>query len=137
MICLVDASVLYASVDVRAEEHRAAAAALLRSDVGLVVPALVIGEAAHLIGRRLGAGIEARFIRGLAELSIVAPTPADCVRMAELIDQYDDLPLGATDASIVALAERLGTTMVATLDRRHFSIVRTASGQSFRIVPDP
>lgn len=56
--------------------------------------------------------------------------------MADLVDRYQHLPLGGADASIVALAERLGTTLVATLDRRHFSVVRTASGQPFQVVPD-
>ena len=44
--------------------------------------------------------------------------------MAELVETYADLPLGAIDASVVALAERLGLTTVATLDRRHFTVVR-------------
>lgn len=49
-------------------------------------------------------------------------TPADFGRMAALVEQYCDLPLGTTDAS--ALAEGLGITDVATLDRRHFTVVR-------------
>lgn len=36
-----------------------------------------------------------------------------------------DLPSGTTDATVVALAERLGVSEVATLDRRHFSVVRS------------
>jgi hypothetical protein len=39
--------------------------------------------------------------------------------MAELMDTYADLPLGT-----VAAAERLGITKIATLDRRHFTVVR-------------
>lgn len=50
--------------------------------------------------------------------------PDDLRRMAELVDQYGDLPLGTTDASVIALAERLGEREVATLDRRHFTVVR-------------
>ncbi|MGH3031727.1 MAG: hypothetical protein ACRDNE_13385 [Gaiellaceae bacterium] len=44
--------------------------------------------------------------------------------MAELVERYADLPLGAVDASIIATAERLGEVNVATLDRRHFTVVR-------------
>ena len=40
--------------------------------------------------------------------------------MAQLVAQYYDLPLGTTDASVIALAERLGIDEVATLDQRHF-----------------
>lgn len=35
--------------------------------------------------------------------------------MAELIRTYADLPLGAVDASVIAVAERLKLTDVATL----------------------
>jgi hypothetical protein len=32
--------------------------------------------------------------------------------------------LGTTDASVIAVAEQLELTEVATLDRRHFTVVR-------------
>jgi uncharacterized protein len=51
-------------------------------------------------------------------------TTADYARMADLVNTYESLPLGTTDASVVARAERLGLTEVATLDRRHFTVVR-------------
>jgi uncharacterized protein len=35
----------------------------------------------------------------------------------------------------VVLADRYGTTTVATLDRRHFSVLRPLSGGYFAIVP--
>jgi uncharacterized protein len=38
--------------------------------------------------------------------------------MADLVNTYRSLPLGAADASVVAIAERLRLTDVATLDRR-------------------
>jgi predicted nucleic acid-binding protein len=47
--------------------------------------------------------------------------------MAELMNTYGSLPLGAADASVVAIAERLGLTDVATLDRRHFTVVRQST----------
>lgn len=40
----------------------------------------------------------------------------DYARMADLVEQYADLPLGTSDASVIALAERLGIPEVATLD---------------------
>ena len=48
----------------------------------------------------------------------------DYERMAALVEQYATLPLGASDASVIALAERLDITEVATLDLRHFRVVR-------------
>jgi predicted nucleic acid-binding protein len=56
--------------------------------------------------------------------------------MAELTDQYDDLPLGITDASVVALAERLAVAEVATLDRRHFTTVRPRHMTALTLLPE-
>ena len=54
-----------------------------------------------------GAAAESRFVRGIGTLDVEGPSGADFERMAELIDQYAHFPLGGTDASVVALAERL------------------------------
>ncbi len=51
-------------------------------------------------------------------------TAADLSRIAELERDYADLALGMVDAAVIAVCERLGETKVATLDRRHFSVVR-------------
>src|SRR5215211_5052451 len=51
-----------------------------------------------------------------------AALPADLGRIAALTRRYLDLPLGATDASLIAIAERLGIDTIATLDRRHFTV---------------
>ena len=60
---------------------------------------------------------------------------ADFARMAELVRRYGDLPLGTTDASAVAVAERLDVTEVATLDRRHFSVVRPHHTTALTLLP--
>lgn len=62
-------------------------------------------------------------------------TVPDLDRSAELVEQYADLPLGATDACLVALAERLGIAELATLDRRHFSIVQPRHIARLELVP--
>jgi predicted nucleic acid-binding protein len=50
--------------------------------------------------------------------------------------RYADFPLGGTDASVAVLADRLGTDIVVTLDRRHFGAIRSANGGTYRILPD-
>ncbi|MGI8815615.1 MAG: hypothetical protein ACR2G2_10185 [Pseudonocardia sp.] len=48
---------------------------------------------------------------------------------------YADLPLGTTGATVVALAERLGVTEIATLDRRHFTLVRPPHVPALTLLP--
>lgn len=86
--------------------------------------------------RRLGPAPEAAFLRGLAEFDIESPYPEDWPRIAELVEQYADFPLGGTDASVVALAERLGTDAVVTFDHRHFGAVRPRHCEALRLLPD-
>jgi predicted nucleic acid-binding protein len=60
----------------------------------------------------------------------------DWQRVRELVDEYADLPLGVVDASVVAVAERLEESAIATLDRRHFSVVKPRHVSGFRLLPD-
>lgn len=101
-----------------------------------MIPALVVAELTDMIGRRLGARAEARFLAGLGELDVEAPAIDDWPRVAQLVERYGDFPLGGTDASIVALAERLGTDVGITLDRRHFGAVQPRHCAAFRILPE-
>ena len=68
--------------------------------------------------------MEATFLRslGAGDFTVVDLELVDYERAAELVSTYSDLPLGAVDASVVAIAERLGVDEIATLDRRHFTV---------------
>jgi uncharacterized protein len=46
-----------------------------------------------------------------------------------------DLPLGIVDAAVVAIAERLQLTEIATLDHRHFTVVRPRHTAAFVLLP--
>ncbi len=98
---------------------------------------LVVAEVAHLIGTRLGWEAEVRFLGDLAggDFALEPLHPADIERVAELVARYHDLPLGTVDASVVAAAERLGIAEVATVDMRHFAVVRPAHTEAFRLSP--
>lgn len=39
-------------------------------------------------------------------------------------------------ASVAATAERMGITDLATLDRRHFTVVRPCHVDAFRVLPE-
>jgi predicted nucleic acid-binding protein len=57
------------------------------------------------------------------------------VALLNKADTYADFPLGAADASVVAVAERLGGTRIATLDHRHFRALRPAHCSAFELLP--
>ncbi|CAM3245858.1 PIN domain-containing protein [Nocardioides dubius] len=104
----------------------------------LLLPATVAAEVGYLLDRLGGPAREAGFLHGVADgaFELAELTTSDYARMAELVLQYDDMHLGTTDASIVALAERLGVTEIATLDRRHFTAVRPRHVATFSLLPE-
>jgi predicted nucleic acid-binding protein len=134
-LAIVDAGPLYAAADADDEDHPACRAALARPDLQLIVPALAIAEAAYFVGRRLGAAAESRFLRGIGKLDVEGPSRDDFARIAELVERYADFPLGGTDASVIALAERCDAAIILTLDRRHFAAVKPLHRKAFQLLP--
>jgi uncharacterized protein len=135
MLAVVDTGPLFAVIDEDDADHARCRAALEQAELRLIIPALVIAEATYLVGTRLGPDVEARFLESLTGLHVEAPTPDDWSRIAHLVKQYGDFPLGGVDASIVALAERLDVETVVTLDDRHFRAVRPRHRKAFRLLP--
>jgi predicted nucleic acid-binding protein len=120
------------------DRHHAESLAFLRDHPGpLVVPLLVVAEVTYLLGSRLGAEAEVRFLGDLAagDFAVEPVEAGDWVPIAELVWRYRDLPLGAVDASIVVAGERLGITGIATFDRRHFGPVRPTHTAAFELLP--
>ncbi|MEO6058688.1 MAG: PIN domain-containing protein [Candidatus Limnocylindria bacterium] len=134
---LVDTSALYAIAN-RDAAHHEQLVERLRSDVpAVIVPQSVLPEICYLIGSRRGPAGEADFVAGLvgAGWRLEPVTSGDVERAAELMRMYADAAIGFVDASLVAIAERLGIRQVWTLDRRDFSLIRPKHVEAFEIVP--
>jgi uncharacterized protein len=135
---VVDTGVLLTVADEDDRWHHAGLSLLEnhRSDE-LILPAPVIPETAWMIGSVLGPATEAAFIASIADgdFTVVDLTPADWRRVAELVERYADLNLGTVDAAVVATAERLNVTTIATINPRDFRVVRPAHCEAFELVP--
>lgn len=134
-LAIVDSGPLIAAADHNDPDHQQCAAALQDTGLRIVVPTLCIAEATYFIEKRLGPDVEARFLADLQNWDVRAPEPEDWPRIAELVRQYANFPLGGTGASVIALAERLKTDLIVTLDGRHFRPVRPLHCESFRLLP--
>ncbi len=134
---IVDAGPLYAAAARRDRNHERCVELLNKAIRPLLVPTLVITEVAHLLADRLGARAELAFATAIrsGELEVEPVAGPDWDRIHDLMEHYRDLSLGMVDASVVALAERLGLDTVATLDRRHFTTVRPRHVERLLLVP--
>lgn len=135
---ILDANIIVALSDGTDPQHTVCAELVREAQPPIVVPAFAAAEAAYLVGDHLGARAELRFARSIAagELFIEPVASEDWPRIVELTERYQDLPLGITDASVLAATERLGVTSLATLDRRHFTVVRPRHVPALRLLPD-
>lgn len=128
MSVLLDSGIVYAYYDRSDAWHRRARALIEGEQRGLILPAPVIPEVDHLLGHRLGARSRLTFYAGIVDgYYLVADLPRDAyARVADLNRQFAELELGFVDGAIVALAETLGLSRVATTDRRHFDAIAAA-----------
>lgn len=121
-----------------ADQHHAVCAAMLRrlSDDQLITTWPCFTEAMHLLGRFGGYRYQARLwdLHHAEKLFLHPLTPAETIRMAELMEQYHDAPMDMADASIVAAAESLAQRRIFTVDRQ-FYIYRLTDGSALEVVP--
>lgn len=125
------------SADVDDRDHSRCVELMRRTPAPLLMPVPVLTEVGYLLEREKGARAEAEFLRSIqaGQVMMVPLTAADLDRMAELVETYGDLPLGLVDASVIAVGERLNADAIATLDHRHFSVVRPRHMPAFKLLP--
>jgi predicted nucleic acid-binding protein len=135
LIC--DTGPLLAALDAADPDHEQCARLLLDSQEDLVVPALVLAELDYWCARRLPGEAWLVFLDDVIAgvYRVEPPTAVDLVRCRALQARYDDLMLGVVDASVVALAERLDESKIATLDQRHFRALRPAHVEALSLRP--
>jgi predicted nucleic acid-binding protein len=133
---LIDAGPLLAVINRNDQWHADCAALLRRLNCPFVTTLAVMTEAMYLLGRYTGARGQAALWRLMlrGDLILEHPLQRDLQRMAELMDRYADQPMDFADASLVAIAERLGLERIVTVDRKDFSVYRLFDRKPFVIV---
>ncbi len=101
------------------------------------IPGLILAEVDYFLRqeREAMAALMKDLSRGA--FTYAPPTIRLLLRALEIDRSFQGLQLGLVDASIVALAEELGITRLATRDIRHFSAVRLQDGRRFELVVHP
>lgn len=134
---IVDTSVLLALFHPKERQHEPISAFFEHVDEPLVVSPYVVAELDYLVLTRTGVRNELAVIRALLEPAweIAKVTDAQLDQAADLIEKYADEKIGLTDAVNVVLASAYRTTRIATLDHRHFRVLRLLDGSPVEIVP--
>lgn len=138
MTLVLDTGVVLAALD-RADAAHDRCAVLLRGSERLTVPEPILAELDHWCAAK---GLAREFDRVLGDLhagrvDLAHVVDADLVRVIELRSTYRDLRVGYVDAAILAIVERLGEQKLATLDHRHFAVMRPRHVAALELVPAP
>lgn len=136
MTLICDSSVVFAALSPRDRCHEVCSDVLERAAV-TVIPAPVLAEVDWLArGRRVHDAMD-RVLASVGDhsIAVVDLDEEDYRRVRTLLRTYADLGLEFVDAAVVAVAERLEEDTIATLDRRHFSVVRPLHCERFNLVP--
>lgn len=123
---LADTGFWLALANRRDRNHRIALKSLTEVREPLITTWPVMTETCHLLAARLGAAAEIVFLENAARgaFRVFSLDASHLPRVAELTVQYRDLPMDLADASLVVLAETLGTGKILSTDRRDFGAYR-------------
>jgi uncharacterized protein len=137
MAVVLDTSVVYARMDRNDANHPTVSAWIDEQDDELVTTPLAVAEMDNLLTRVGGAPAAAALRTDLrAGTYEVEWWPAAVTESVSVADRHASMALGLVDASLVALAARLSTTRIATLDERHFRVLEPLTGEpAFTLLP--
>lgn len=137
MALVLDTGVIYAALDPADPDHAACSELVTDTREDLIVPDPVLVELDQLLGRARDLRSWMRFCGEIAD-GVFALYPLDTALLVSAVaiqERFGDQPIGFVDAVVLATCDALGETKVATLDRRHFGVLRTEDGRALTMLP--
>lgn len=103
----------------------------------MVIPAPVLVEVDYWIHSRLYPGVFVALLEDIiaGAYRVEELESGDYRRIRELCDRYADADVGFVDAAVLTIAERLNEPKLATLDHRHFRVLRPRHIDVLRLLP--
>ncbi|MBZ0321382.1 MAG: PIN domain-containing protein [Anaerolineae bacterium] len=134
---LLDTSFVYALYDHKDPYHNKAREFTRANRLPFLLPDVVLVEASFFAARSGGTLGQVRFLDGLwaAAIPFEPIHRDDLPRIRTIMHTYADSKLDMTDCCIMALAERLNISRVATFDRRDFAIFRPTHCPALELLP--
>jgi predicted nucleic acid-binding protein len=130
---LIDTGPLIAYFDRRDPEHEPVRDRLADFRGRLCTTGAVIGEAMHFLPDVSGGAEKlSEFVLSAALEVFESTRPTQIQAAVQLMSRYRDMPMDFADATLVLLAQEIGSTNILTLDRRGFRTYRTLTGKELK-----
>lgn len=131
---IVDTGFWLALANSRDHHHPLARTHLQGLQEPLVTTWPVMTETCHLLLKRLGHKAHVAFLEGYSRgaFSVYDLRESHTARLVFLVKKYRDLPMDLADASLVILAEELGSGRILSTDKRDFGTYRWKDRKPFK-----
>ena len=138
MALILDTGPLYASLDRSDSDHVTCRRLIETVKEPLIIPEPVLVEVDYWIHARLHPGVLVALLDDIIRGSYLVEGlyPEDYDRIQGLCDRYADSDIGFVDAAVLAIVERMNEVKLATLDRRHFSMLRPRHVDVLTLLPE-
>ena len=137
MTLITDSSFLIALYNLGDAHHLKADGFAAGNTEAVLVPDLVLPEVSFLLERDLGYANRLNFfdLFNDSHARLIPALQEDLPRVYEIALQYSSARFDLVDCCIMAIAERLNITRIATFDRRDFSIFRPRHCDFLELLP--
>ncbi len=138
MALIFDSGAVYALYDAGDKHHVPVRRVVERERPPFVIATATLAEIDYLLAEFLGTDAELDFLDALRDgfYTLEPPTVQDLEYCRRVIEEYRELKIGLADASVMAVAERLGVNRIVTVDLRDFRAVKPTKWRAFHLLPD-
>ena len=137
MTFIADSNFVYALYNATDIHHQDGMTLLSQNTEVMLVPDVVLSEVCYLIARDIGHSGTRTFLEYFMQLDVrlEAVGMEDLARVRDIVSDYADARFDIVDCCIMAIAERLNITRIATFDRRDFSIFQPRHCDFLELLP--
>lgn len=137
MALIFDTGVLYAALDRADSDHAVCRGLIETTTEQMVIPSPTLVEIDYLLSKANGAPVMLSLLRDIRRgvFEVAELEYEDYERVGELLDRYADQEIGFVDAAVLAIVERFREPKLATLDKRHFAILRPRHVEALTLLP--
>src|ERR671931_2888890 len=137
MRIISDTGVVYALMDEDDKWHKEAKRILEEKKLETILPSTTLPEICYLANKHLGIEAELQFLKSIVEgeIKVEEVSIKDYKAALKYMEKYKDINIGFVDATVITVAERLSIYTLFTIDRRHFSQIKTKKGKPFHLLP--